>query len=390
MIGRTKMHYLYIGYYVDESTFSEILEKGINNMSVARQKLEYNLIRGLYENLKQDISFISYVPTDGRITIPDYSKIDEAIIKHINIKKNSVSSVKESYSSFKRYLLGLGKNKLRNLCVLMYAVIPPFEQVLLNLRKRYGFKIVTICSEVPKLRRYSNSIPSKLKKALLTFYNEQFDGYVFLSEAMKEVVNIKSKPYIVMEGIACDRGIQIKADRKNIVMYAGGLAKDNNIPLLIKCCLKLESLHEIWVCGTGSDRDTIIELAKKDSRVKYFGMIPNDDVLKMEEQAKVLVNFRNPNAELTKYSFPSKILEYIESGCVVVSTRLEGIPSEYFDYIIPIENIDETNIINTLDRVMQMEDAEYCSICKKAKDFINTEKDYLQQSKRIIAFLENL
>ena len=38
------MRYLYVGYYVDEVIFNKIVEKKINNMSVARQKFEYNLI----------------------------------------------------------------------------------------------------------------------------------------------------------------------------------------------------------------------------------------------------------------------------------------------------------------------------------------------------------
>lgn len=60
------MHYLYVGYYVDDKTFTEILDRKINNMSVARQKFEYNIIRGFHEQLGDDVSFVSYVPTDGK------------------------------------------------------------------------------------------------------------------------------------------------------------------------------------------------------------------------------------------------------------------------------------------------------------------------------------
>ena len=59
---------------------------------------------------------------------------------------------------------------------------------------------------------------------------------------------------------------------------------------------------------------------------------------------RILVNFRSPNEELTKYSFPSKILEYISSGSLVLSTRLLGIPDEYFSYIVPLDQADKEKV----------------------------------------------
>ena len=58
------MHYLFVGYYINETIFEKITQNRINNMSVARQKFEYNLIRGLYAQLGSDIDFVSYVPTN--------------------------------------------------------------------------------------------------------------------------------------------------------------------------------------------------------------------------------------------------------------------------------------------------------------------------------------
>ena len=54
-------------------------------MSVARQKFEYNLIRGLNEQLGSDIDFVSYVPTNSELNIPNRSSIEEASIRHIPI-----------------------------------------------------------------------------------------------------------------------------------------------------------------------------------------------------------------------------------------------------------------------------------------------------------------
>ena len=380
------MHYLYVGYYVDDKTFTEILDRKINNMSFARQKFEYNIIRGFHEQLGDDVSFVSYVPTDGSLEIPNTSSIEDAIVTHIAIQKSSVGSLVSAYKRFKNYLISMGEEKLKGLRVLMYAVIPPFEQALLTLKKKYGIKIVTICSEVPELRRYGNSLPSWLKKKVLTHYNEQFDGYVLFSGAMKEVVRTENKPCLVMEGIAPDIRSTPKAEKKNIVMYAGGLASDNNIPLLIECCQQVPELDEVWICGVGPDEERIKEMADKDSKVKYFGRVPNEKVLEMESQAKVLVNFRNPNEKLTRYSFPSKILEYIASGSMVMSTRLVGIPEEYFEYVIPVDITDRSAIIACLVKVFSLQDKEYIDCCLEAQTFV-CNKNYKAQTKRVIEFL---
>ena len=41
------------------------------------------------------------------------------------------------------------------------------------------------------------------------------------------------------------------------------------------------------------------------------------------------MNPRSADAEYTKYSFPSKTIEYLATGVPVVMNRLPGIPEEY-------------------------------------------------------------
>ena len=173
-------------------------------------------------------------------------------------------------------------------------------------------------------------------------------------------------------------------------MYAGGLAADNNIPFLLECCKDISELDEVWICGTGPDEEKVAELAVADSRIKYFGRLSNAEVLRLEEQAKILVNFRSPDVELTKYSFPSKILEYISAGSLVLSTRLIGIPEEYFSYIVTVDLKNKADIIGMISQLLTMPDDEYIGKCLKAQEFIMTKKNYLYQSKRIIAFVSQI
>lgn len=384
------MSYLYVGYYVNDNTFREIQQKKVNNMSVARQKFECNLLRGLCEQLGNDLHAVTYVPTDGRVSVSSSSSFEGKDVTHIAIQKDNGSSLLHAMKAFEQYLLGMGEETLRNLNVIMYAVIPPFVQVLLKYRKKYRFKLTTICSEVPSLRRYGSGFAAKMKKTVLTHYNQRFDGYVFFSTAMREVVKIKGKPYIVLEGIAPPLSGTPTAGKRNIVMYAGGLAKDNNALLLAQCCADLPQVEEVWICGVGEEFDAIRKLSETAEKVKCFGMVDNRDIVEMERQAKVLVNLRSPAVALTKYSFPSKILEYIASGSLVLSTRLGGIPTEYYAHIAVVEELSREGISRALSDCFTMSDEAYLQKVTDAQAFIENEKNYLMQSRRLVQFADEM
>lgn len=383
------MHYLYVGYYVDDQTFNTILSKRVNNMSPARQKFEYNLIKGLFELLHQEIDFVSYVPTDGKVFVPNESHIGDAVIKHFAINKSSGASMVDAEKDFSSYLKEMGE-KLNDLVVIMYAVNPVLLRSIQKIRKRYSIRIITICSEVPALRRYGSSIKARIKKRILTYYNQQFDGYILFSAKMKDVIRMNGKPYIVLEGIAPDLTGAPRAHKKNIVMYAGGLAKDNNIRLLIEASRKVKDLDEVWICGAGPDQEYVSQEAQKEnSKVRYLGLLANTEVMKLENKAKLLVNLRDPDEFLTNFSFPSKILEYISSGSMVLSSKLGGIPDEYFDYIMCVDPLTIENAADAIEHVFLMDEDEYVRKCYNAQKFIGP-KSYLIQSRRIADFCEKV
>ena len=383
------MHYLFVGYYVDETTFETILKEKINNMSVARQKFEYNLIRGLHTQLGENIDFISYVPTNSKLQIPNQSYIENARIKHIPIEKDSAKSVIMAGKRFEKYLLDICKKNSDGLRVIMYAVNPIFEYYLLKYKKKYNIKSVTICSEVPELRRYGESLSSKIKKRVFTWFNEKFDGYIFFSAEMRNIVRCRNKRTMVLEGIAPEIRKKPMSGKRNIIMYAGGLAADNNIPFLLECCKEIPELDEVWICGAGTDEEKIKEIASIDSRIKYWGRLSNNKVLEMEETAKLLINFCSPEKELTKYSFPSKILEYISAGSLVLSTKLLGIPTEYFNYIVSIDLSSKEKVKEVIRQNLQLNDEQYVACCEAAQKFIG-EKNYYSQSEKIVNFLKTV
>lgn len=68
-----------------------------------------------------------------------------------------------------------------------------------------------------------------------------------------------------------------------------------------------------------------------------MGFLAKSDISLLQVKCDVLVNPRSNNDEFTKYSFPSKTMEYLLSGSKVVMYPLSGIPQEYFEFITVVE-----------------------------------------------------
>ena len=52
-----------------------------------------------------------------------------------------------------------------------------------------------------------------------------------------------------------------------------------------------------------------------------------------------------------QYSFPSKTMEYLASGTPSIAYKLEGIPSEYYPFIIFPESNDVESLHNSILKV---------------------------------------
>ena len=379
-------HILYVGYYTDDQIMYEIQKRKINNMSVARQKFETNMLNSMIEKRRDSIDIITYVPTDGNFKIPDYSILNETQINHIGINRSSVNSLLSAKQKFEQFIFSMGEEKLHNLDVIMYDVNPIFFIPLLKLKKRYKFNITTICAELSVYRRTQRKI-QLLRNRVFGHFQKKFDKYVLFAEPMAEILYCRKKPYVVVEGIAPECFGAPSTGKRNIVMYAGGLAKDNNLRLLIEACKKTSSLDELWICGVGAEQDYVEAQARTGTKIRYFGMCTNEKVRALEQEAKVLVNLRNPEEEITRYSFPSKLLEYIASGSAVLTTKLQGIPNEYFNYFFSIDQLDADAVANKMDEIFSMDDNEYVDHCLKAQAFIQTNKNANVQVEKMLNLL---
>lgn len=76
-----------------------------------------------------------------------------------------------------------------------------------------------------------------------------------------------------------------------------------------------------------------MEKAKQDPRILYQGQVTAQEAKSWMARADVLVNPRKNDEEYTKYSFPSKNVEYLLTGNSVVGYLLDGMPPVYREFM---------------------------------------------------------
>ena len=147
---------------------------------------------------------------------------------------------------------------------------------------------------------------------------------------------------------------------------------------------------QLLILGKGGLEAQILEAAKRDARISFKGYCTQSEAKSLECGATVLINPRPSRQAFTQYSFPSKILEYMATGRPVISTRLPGIPEEYFAHMIVLENETPEELAALFLRLEALPRAVLDELGANARTFVSVKKNERSQGQRILAFLERL
>lgn len=252
----------------------------------------------------------------------------------------------------------------------------PSQALLLHARRRIGF-----------IRETYHSFSDRSLRS--------YDGYILLTKEMGEVVNPLMRPQIVIEGVL-DNNIYIQArseesighvDKSKVVLYAGGINQSFGLFLLVAAFKKVHfGEWRLHIYGSGADEEQLKQEIADCASIQYGGMISSSTVFSAERSASILVNPRPTKEAYTKYSFPSKTLEYLASGALTLSTRLPGIPSDYDPYILWINDDSTEGIMSALEVAMEMPEEERKSFGEKAKEFVLARKNQNVQATKVLEF----
>ena len=390
-----------------------IIANSTGSIQFAANALQSSIIEGLSQNINPNDICVTNLPYIGsypkrykKFNFQSSSQIltsrNGQAIKINGVSFNNLSGYKlfSRYINCKHAILEWCKNETDpNKYILIYAIHTPFIKACIKVKKKYpSLKIILIVPDLPEFMDDNKNIIKKFahkcnEKILSKLYN-QIDGYVLLSAYMTEKLPISSQKYTIVEGIynPSDSPLIVhqKTNKTKDILYTGTLAKRYGIINLIKAFHAITDNNiRLIICGAGDGEAEIKQFAKKDNRIIFKGQLKREEILMLQIQSFLLVNPRTPEGEFTKYSFPSKTMEYLASGTPTLLYELPGIPNEYYRYCFHLKEISISALQQAIERILSMDKNELKSIGDRAKEFILNEKNPYKQCSKIIKLINS-
>lgn len=272
-----------------------------------------------------------------------------------------------------RILSKLRKHNQQNSVLMCYSMHLPFLQVchVVKLLKK-GVRLRVI---VPDLSEYMGVRTGVMKfnfdmlSRVSYFVVSRADVIVAITAQALSVFQGGLKK-VVIEGIAHERYVSAgdAGSRKKYFLYSGTLGRRYGIRNFIDFFLGggIENF-DLLICG--DDRKYFEAMASTHPRVKFLEQLNLSVVLNFQRNAKSLTNPRNNELVFTRYSFPSKIIEYMLSGTHMLMYELDGIPDEYYEFCFLIP-LGSDRLSTKLLEVSKLSDNELLAKGYSAKRFI--------------------
>lgn len=263
--------------------------------------------------------------------------------------------------ALKKAIRSFANEKRKNKIIVVYSVHNPFLSAAVYAKKiDPSIKICLIAPDLPQYmnleakRGFAYDFFKKIDNKSIEKHIKKIDSTVVLTEPMIHALNVGDRPYTVVEGVIDSLVPAVASEKRTVknIVYAGKLYERFGIKTLIDAFTKLNGDgYRLILCGNGDALSYAKECAKTDNRIVLTGQLSPDEVKNYLHNAAVLVNPRQNNEEYTKYSFPSKNIEYLMTGKPVVAYMLDGMPDCYTDFIYPIDQSNEP--VSALTDAMQ-------------------------------------
>ena len=385
------MSIIFVGSIVDRRTL-----KTLPDASVAGNKMQLGFVNGFSE-LGIDIRAISVeahgmwrmnhkpifvkgkVLQEGMVSITTISYVNLPGIKQISIICNLKRNIKKLVKSEK------------NTNIIVYNTMSIFANPALWAKRKYGLKVIAIIADLPiKMKK---NIFQKFEDRMQVKVIKKFSSLITLTRHIGNDFASQVQNYVIEAG--CNPEDYLKSslkEKKKIkkeksIVFSGTLNELSGIDLVIDAMGYIKNKYiKLHIYGDGPCRSQLIETIQEKDNVIYHGRVTNEEMIKIQQFADLLVCPRKTDDFTTRYTFPSKILEYICAGVPVLSNRLPGIPEEYEKYINFSDLENPKDWAYMIEKILY--DNSYVDKAQKARDEVLEKKSWKYQCKNLMEFLD--
>ena len=407
-----KNNVLYIcGIYPDN--VSILQKKNKYSLDYAADTYQKKILKGLKKNF--NVSTLSF-PFIG--SFPKNSKI--CVYKHHNENGDTffgsflnlpfISKYSKKIQTLKCLRNWLKNQSNTSTTIFIYSSY--FSFVAKYIKKRFKFvNIVLYLPDMPKYtylssnslvrKIYINNCQKELEKNL-----KYCDVCVCITESMnRHLTKRGARSLITVEGFAneerCAKNIATVTDNEGLIegkngktiLYTGIISNIYGAKTLIEAFKLLQSDVELFFAGgiDDSSKDFFENAILNEERIHYLGILPHNEIIRLQEQMSVLVNPRPSNETFTSFSLPSKTVEYMETGNPVVCFDLPGIPQDYKKFLFIAKRNTPEELAKMLNVALLLDKKERKKLAFDELSFLLKYKTEGKQIEKIMSVLyENI
>jgi len=395
---RDKQH-LFLGFAIPDKEVEADLHNDCRPW-IQTHKFAWKLLRALRYGLGErsievvSVRPISDYPLNGRIIVRS-RRHEDGVYEAGFINVTWLKHVTRTLTTLWAGLVWMWRTpRPQRESVIVYSVHIPLMIAGLFISKLSGIPLFGVWTDPPGVPLESDGLIIGLMRRIDYHLAKKlmvcFSGCIVLARALASDF-APGMPFMLMEGIA-DGPNNVPVVEKALdftYLYAGGLSRANGVDVLVRAFRNLPYKDvSLVLYGKGDVEAEVIAASSYDPRIVYLGQRPNSEVLEAMARAHVLVNPRRVEVGYASYSFPSKLLEYMESGTPVLTTALPGIPEDYFEHVMVLHDTTLEEVEAVLDKVYTMPRGSLFDLGSRSKSFVRN-KTAAQQGLKIASFIKN-
>lgn len=308
------MAILYLTDTIKPEDYDFLVKKNINPGNPSHQNFHSRLIKALAT--VEDVVIYSLAPRTG-----SYRLLDSSNYHYIEREACPLFRGK----AFKKEVKKLLKENNFS-CVITDNLSLTLNRVISSIAKGLTIPLIILLTDSPI---YFQNVPSyyinMVKKTTL-----KGDAFIALNKYLLSYFNVEDKPHLVINGIANDDEKLEKISDAPYFYYGGTFLPRYGINNVLNAFIKSNAKYNFYLAGHHLTED-IKKLQKQDPRIKYLGQVSEIENLTYINNASLVINPRPKDEELLKYSFPSKLLEYMTYGKAILTVANPPFTDGYKD-----------------------------------------------------------
>lgn len=378
-------------------------------LQAADNVYQWNIIDGLLDNMGSQTLYIinsapvgCYPRSNKRLVFRSTrGKYKNAVFHEIGFLNIPVIKPVMRFFSYIRLIQKYAKKDRR---LVIYGLYLP-QLLALKFVKLFRPNCVDAAIFIDDLPGQYGILPrSFVRRIIKLFFDNQIikilnDGktishFALLTDQMSKVIQMHERNFTVIEGIARQNtepeSNHFKDSKKKIIYYAGTLNSEYGIETLTDAFMQIQGdEYELWICGDGDARETVEKAALADKRIRYYGFVDKERADELRDLSDVLVNPRTNEGAYTKYSFPSKTIEYMLAAKPIIMYKLDGIPIEYDCFLNYVSGVQPIDLAKKIVDVCVADSKEAEERARDGRKWILKNKNPKAQMAKLLSLFEN-